>query len=268
MEKEKWIEGLIGLLAIISIVLIAIESLVSLSPGWLLRIYVVDLVICLVFAWEFAYRLRYAEDRFAFLKSHGFEILAMIPVFALYAAGSVPAISAGLRSLRLIRVARAMFIVTRISRFFGLSGRFIQRSRLVYFFIASISIIFIGGFVAFLLESGTPGAQINNFSDALWWSISTVTTVGYGDIVPNTISGRVMGMILMVIGIGIMTAFISQVSATLVESRLKRGHDDKDLKQTVISEIKDRIDHINELSSDEVNLLTEMLRSLANVKNS
>lgn len=79
MRREKWGKGLISLLAITSIILIAVESLVSLSAGWLFGIYAADLAICLVFAWEFAHRLRYAEDRLAFLKTHGFEILAMVP---------------------------------------------------------------------------------------------------------------------------------------------------------------------------------------------
>lgn len=262
MKGENWRESLIALLAIISIILIVIDSLITLSPRWLFGIYIVDLLICLVFAWEFAYRLRHAEDKLSFLKTHGFEILAMIPAFALYLAGSSTAISAGLRSLRLIRVIRVVFAIARMRRFFRVSGRFVQRSGLIYLLIASFSVILIGGFAALIMESGTSGAQINNFSDALWWSISTVTTVGYGDIVPNSIAGRIMGMALMVIGIGVMTAFISQVSATLVQSRLAKTHDAEGIRQTLASQIKDRIDHIDKLSDSEMALLTKMIQAL------
>jgi voltage-gated potassium channel len=75
------------------------------------------------------------------------------------------------------------------------------------------------------IESKSPESQMNGISDALWWALSTVTTVGYGDIVPLTPVGRIVGMLLMVVGIGVMAALISQVSATIVESRLAKPRD-------------------------------------------
>ena len=86
----------------------------------------------------------------------------------------------------------------------------------------TFGIVFISAFTVLACETGTASAQITNFSDAVWWSISTVSTVGYGDIVPHTVAGRIVGMVLMVVGIGVMAALISQVSATLVESRMKK----------------------------------------------
>ena len=142
------------------------------------------------------------------------------------------------------------------------SGRFLQQSHLLTMLGITISIIFIGAFAVLLLEAGTPNAQITNFSDAVWWSISTVTTVGYGDIVPNGIAGRIMGMVLMVIGIGVMAAFISQVSATLVESRMKRNTEKDDLRTSIVSEIKSQIDNIEKLSESEISLLMQMIQTL------
>lgn len=269
MKRQNWIDGLIGVLAIVSIIIITIESLVTLSAGWLFGLYAVDLVICLVFAGEFIYRLRSAEKRGRFLRTYGFEVLAMVPAIALYAAGSLPVISAGLRSLRLIRVVRVIFVIARIRRLVRISGRFAQRSGLIYLLVIALSVIFIGGFAALVLEQDTPSPQITNFSDAIWWSISTVTTVGYGDIVPHSVAGRIMGMVLMVVGIGIMTAFISEISATIVEARLtrsRRSYRVKGLKGRVASEIKDRIDHIEDLNEEEVTLLMQMIQSLRQTK--
>jgi voltage-gated potassium channel len=233
MKKRAWLDGLIGLLAILSIIIIVVESVITLSTRWLFVLYSIDLFICLIFAAEFIYRLQLTNDKSSFLKTHGFEILAMVPAVALYAAGTLPVISAGLRSLRLIRVVRVVFVVVRMRRFFNITGRFVQRSGLVYLMLITFSIIFLGGFAALALEYGTENPQITSFPDAIWWSISTVTTVGYGDIVPNSIAGRIMGMFLMVIGIGIMTAFISGVSATIVEGRLKQEPDREGLRGTL-----------------------------------
>jgi len=265
MTIQRNYEGFIGVLAIVSIILIAIDLLVDLEGGWLLAVYAMDLMICIVFAWDFGIRLWHAEKRITFLKLHGYEILAMVPALALYFAGST-AVSMGLRSIRLIRVIRVLLLLARQARFFSAAGRFVQRSGLVWLSIATVSVILVGGLLVFLLEYKAIDAQITNFSDAIWWSISTVTTVGYGDIVPNTILGRIIGMLLMIIGIGAMSAFISQISATLVEARFKRNDGTESLEDSLASEIKYRIDRIDTLTDNEANLLMNMIRNLRDKK--
>jgi voltage-gated potassium channel len=259
---SKTNEIIIGTLAIVSIILVAIESLVSVSNNVLIGIYIFDVVICIVFAWDFVQRIRSSENISRFMKTNSYEILAMIPAVSLYALGTIPAISVALRSLRFVRVVRVIFLAARLRRAMSKTGRFLQQSHLLAMLGITISIIFIGAFAAFLLEGGSQGAQINNFSDAIWWAISTVTTVGYGDIVPHTIAGRIMGMGLMVIGIGIMAAFISQVSATLVESRFKQNAMKGDLRSNIITEIKSRIDRVDKLSEKEMSVLIQMIQTL------
>ncbi|MFC1920436.1 ion transporter [Chloroflexota bacterium] len=260
--KKPLIEGVIGVLAILSIVLIAIEFLVNVSESTLLAIYIADLIICLIFAGEFIYRVKIAGNRSRFLKTNSFEILAMIPAVAFGALGSVSIMSAGLRSLRIIRVVRVVLMIARMRRLMKTSGRFVRQSRLITLIGITFSIIFIGAFAVMLLEANTAEAQITNFSDAVWWSISTVTTVGYGDIVPHSIAGRIMGMLLMIIGIGVMATAISQVSATLVESRLEKSNSGNSLETDVVKKVKESIDRIDTLTENELTLLMQMIQSL------
>lgn len=262
MSRRNVTEIIIGILAIVSIILVAIESLVAVSQGTLMGIYIADLIICIAFAFDFTQRIRASESKSRFIKTNGFEILAMIPAIALYALGTIPTIAVALRSLRLVRVVRVILLLARMRRVMFTSGRFVQRSNLLTLLGITVSIIFIGAFAALVLDSGMENAQITSFSDAVWWSISTVTTVGYGDIVPNSIAGRIMGMGLMVVGIGVMAAFISQVSATLVESRMKRNSGEDDFKTAIISEIKSRLDNIDKLSESEVSLLIQTIQTL------
>jgi voltage-gated potassium channel len=262
MSRKNVTEVTIGVLAIVSIALVAIESLVSVSQGTLVGIYIADLLICIVFAIDFIQRAKASESKSRFIISNFFEILAMVPAVALYALGTIPTIAVALRSFRLIRVVRVILLVARMRRVFSKSSRFAQRSNLLALLGVTVGIIFAGAFAALLLDSGAENAQITNFSDAVWWSISTVTTVGYGDIVPKSIGGRIMGMGLMVVGIGVMAAFISEVSATLVESRMKRNSEKEDFRTAVISEIKRRLDDIDKLSDTEVSLLAKMIQTL------
>ena len=268
MTGKKINEIVIGILAIISIILVAVESLVAVSQGTLIGIYIADFIICVVFAADFIKRLRASESKSYFMKTSGFEILAMIPAVALYALGTIPVLAVAFRSLRLVRIIRVILLLTRMRRAFSTTGKFIQKSRLLVLFGITVSIILVSvvsAYTALIFDTGDENAQITNFSDAVWWSISTVTTVGYGDVVPSSIAGRIMGMVLMVVGIGVMAAFISQVSATLVEARIKRKSEtgEDSLKAAVISEIKEKLDNIDKLSESDVSLLLQMIRTLA-----
>ncbi len=262
MKNRNVTELGIGVLAIVSVVLVAVESLVTVSREMLFGIYIADSLICVVFAWDFIHRLRASGSKSRFMKTNGFEILAMIPAIALYALGAIPVMSTAFRSLRLIRVIRVILLMARMRRVVTKLGRFLRRSNLLAMSGIIAGIIFIGAFAVLALEGWTENAQITNFSDAVWWCISTVTTVGYGDIVPNSVAGRIMGMVLMVVGIGVMAGFISQVSATLVESRMRRGAENDDFRTSVITEIKSRIDKIDKLSDGEVSLLVQMIQTL------
>lgn len=262
MTRKNANEAIIGVLAIVSIILVAIESLVSVSEATLMGIYIADLIICIVFGVDFIQRLRVSESKSRFMKTNGFEILAMIPAIALYALETIPAIAVVLRSLRLVRVIRIILLLARMRRVMSKSSRFVQGSNLLTLLGIMLGIVFVAAFAVLLLDSGTEGAHITNLSDAVWWSISTVTTVGYGDIVPHSIGGRIMGMVLMVVGIGVMTAFISQVSATLIESRMKRNSEKGDFRTAVISEIKSRLDNIDKLSESELSLLIQTIQTL------
>lgn len=93
---------------------------------------------------------------------------------------------------------------------------------LVSLLVISISVIISSGIGIYLIESPHEDAQITNLIDAFWWASATVTTIGYGDVVPVTEAGRVMGIGLMFVGISIIGVFISALGARLVGSRLKK----------------------------------------------
>ena len=131
-----------------------------------------------------------------------------------------------------------------------------------------ISVLVIGssGIGIYLIESPHEDAQITNLIDAFWWVTATVTTVGYGDVVPVTELGRVMGIALMFIGISIIATFISAFGAMLIGSRLKKHETVEDSTKSMI--IK-KINEIENLEKNEVEMLISMVKDLHDeVKNS
>lgn len=123
----------------------------------------------------------------------------------------------------------------------------------------SATVVGISGIGIFLIESPHEDAQITNLLDAFWWASATVTTVGYGDVVPVTELGRVMGIILMFVGIAIIGTFISALGALLIGSRLKKHETvESSTKSLIIKKIGD----IENLEKNEVELLISMVKDL------
>jgi voltage-gated potassium channel len=171
-------------------------------------IHRLDFWICMVFIGEFFVRLWKEKDRRVFFKMHWLEIPGMIP-FTIFN------VSRTIRILRLFRLVRVYSLLKRFSRLY--KKRFV-RNELQYAFLVLVTILLLSTFGVYLFESRV-NPEIESVGDAFWWSIVTVTTVGYGDKVPITPLGKVIGVILMFTGIGL----IGVLSGTIA-SYLMRGY--------------------------------------------
>jgi voltage-gated potassium channel len=89
-------------------------------------------------------------------------------------------------------------------------------------------IIIFGGIGVYLVEHNKPGANITNLGNAFWWAIITITTVGYGDYTPVTTIGRIIAVVVMFSGIGIVVSLVTLLSQrrlqhteSMLKARLK-----------------------------------------------
>ena len=87
--------------------------------------------------------------------------------------------------------------------------------------ILTLSVIILGGIAEYLAEYDYPGTNITNLGDAIWWSATTITTVGYGDYTPISPFGRTIAIIVMFAGIGIAVTLVSIISQKRVERMQK-----------------------------------------------
>ena len=154
-----------------------------------------DTFIWAIFAIDLIIKVSISPKRLAYLKRHWLEVLVVVVPF--------------FRPLRIVRV----FL-------FG-SRAWVGARRLVnidFLFVYGIGLVIIAATVVASVEGGE-NASIQSFPDALWWAVVTITTVGYGDMVPLTVVGRAVAFILMLGGI----AFFSGVTANLASFLVKGG---------------------------------------------
>lgn len=257
------------MLVIISVLLVTLDFLVELSPPQRNTIYTIDFLICILLAIEFAYRLKTSENYVKFLRKYWYELLALIPAY-LFSLLELHLLSVPARSLRFIRIFRGIRVLrisvlyTRVLKFFNTVWGVVLESRVPYILILAFSIILASSIAVYGFEHSIPDSPVKSIFDAFWWTLTTLTTVGYGDIVPITFEGRIIGIILMIFGIIIWTATISLLTATLVEKKHEKG---KKLKTDLTALIQQYSDHINELTSEERELLTELIKLTSNFTN-
>jgi voltage-gated potassium channel len=179
----------------------------------LLRFY--DNLICVIFLIDFFINLRAASHkRDYFIKQGGWLDLL----------GSIPSLGGSLRFTGLFRLARLSRLarITRLLR--GQGGQEIaadvlkNRSQYTAFITILLTIIILATASVLVLqfEGQAPDAKITTGRDAFWYSIVTITTVGYGDYYPVTAGGRITAMFIMFAGVGIIGVLASILSSILV----------------------------------------------------
>jgi hypothetical protein len=121
----------------------------------------------------------------------------------------------------------------------------------MYIMVFASTAILLGAFGEYMVESSIEGTKINTFGDALWWSIATVTTVGYGDVYPITVEGKIIASVLMIIGIMVLGLFISTLGGALIESRFKKAKTESHETIKLLEEDNDTDD--NQIDTDSNN---------------
>jgi len=124
-------------------------------------------------------------------------------------------------------------------------------NKLFYLLFAAAGIIVIGSFVIFSVESQHPDSQINSMLDAVWWTVATVTTVGYGDIVPVTDTGKIVAIFFMFFGIGVLAIFLSVLGTQFYKRRFETEEREfTDYQKLVLQRIDDLEKNQEKLQKD------------------
>lgn len=157
-------------------------------------------IIWAIFMVDLLVRLLGSNSILSFIKTNWLELLAVSLPF--------------LRVLRMLRVLLA---------FRGLKFFVVDRARATGLYVAILAPItwFTGAVVVLDIESKSAAATINSLGEAMWWSLATITTVGYGDMYPSTVSGKIVAAVLMIMGISLFSAGAGMFASWILEDRKK-----------------------------------------------
>ncbi len=212
LRIERITEAPLLILSFVMIPLLVGPFLWDLSPPEETVFLTVDSFIWALFAVDLIIKTAVAPHRLAYIRRHWLEVLVVVVPF--------------FRPLRIIRI----FI-------FG-SRAWLGFRRLVhvdFLLVYGIGLVIIASTVVASVEGGEQ-ASIHSFADALWWAAVTITTVGYGDMVPVTVAGKAVATVLMIGGV----AFFSGVTANLA-SFLVRG---SEVEKKALSQLSKEIESL------------------------
>lgn len=166
---------------------------------------VVILATWAVFIVDYLVRLSLAENRVAWFRSHlGTLAIALIPVF---------------------RLVLLLQVLTRVPGMRPSAGTRLRTQIMVYGAGAGVLLIYIASLAVLEVERRAPAANIETFSEAIWWACVTITTTGYGDFFPVTGLGRLIGVGVMFSGVA-LAGIITATLASWVLERAARHNDD------------------------------------------
>ncbi len=195
-----WFEVPVLVAALLTIPVLAVEQS-GLSDAWKSLAAGLNWLIWTVFLLELVTMLAVVPHRWAWLRRHPLElaIVFLTPPF-------LPASLQALRAFRLLRLLPLLRLASLTHRTFPADG--VRHAALL----ALLAVL--GGGAAFAAAEGN---EVSTW-DGLWWSVTTMTTVGYGDVVPQTGLGRAIAMAVMLVGVG----FIAVLTAALAERLVRR----------------------------------------------
>ena len=228
-NSGKIFDYFIQTLILISLISFSVETLPDNSRNTVRVLNVVEWSCVLIFSAEYLLRVIVAKKPFQYIFSfYGLiDLLAILP-FYLRAAVDLRA----LRAFRIFRIFRALKLIrySRALRRFHIAAG-IVKEEIILFFIVTAILIFLTASGIYFFENEAQPEAFSSIFHSLWWSIVTLTTVGYGDIVPITIGGKIFTFFVLIIGIGIVTVPAGLVATALTKAR-QIEEDELENKQT------------------------------------
>ena len=216
-KKGKYFDYFIQLIIILSLISFSLETLPDISEDLRLVLEKFELISIIIFSLEYLLRVLVTKKPLSYIFSfYGIiDILAILPFYLNRFLD--------LRFLRVFRVFR-IFRALKLIRYNKALNRFnvafkIVKEELVLFFIVTLILLFITSAGIYSFGNEAQPEVFKSVFHSAWWSIVTLTTVGYGDVYPITLGGKIFTFFVLIIGIGIVAVPAGLVGTALSKAR-------------------------------------------------
>lgn len=230
MDQQRWqkaMEWPLVVAALVFLVAWAWEVIGGLTGPEALFAEVVQALTWALFLVDYGVNLALAKPRLRWFSTHLFDLaVVVLPM---------------LRPLRILRFVTLLRVLDRTA------GVAIRGRIATYVTAAATLLIFVASLAVLDAERYAPGTHIKTLGDAVWWAMVTVTTVGYGDITPVTVPGRVIAAALMICGIALLGVVTATFAAWIVERIAVQDAQQQAATVAHIKALESKIDALQEM---------------------
>ena len=215
-SHKKKFDLFIQVTILVAIVIFTIETLPDLTDAQKSILRIIDYFVVFIFTTEYILRIYYAPSRWKYIFSfYGIvDLLAILPFFL--------ALHVDLRSLRIVRVMtvfRALKLLEYNRALHRLRDAYLDvKEDILMFFLLSFVFIYLAAVGIYYFEHEAQPEIFTSVFDALWWSVATLTAVGYGDVYPITPGGRVFTFVILLIGLAIVAIPSGIIASALTKA--------------------------------------------------
>ena len=204
-------------LIVFSLVTFSIETLPGLSDATMDFLAWAETISVIIFSTEYVLRVWVADRKIAFVFSF-FGIIDLLAILPFYLSTGVDL--RAVRSLRMLRLIRILKLAryTKVVRRFQLAFRIAREEIIVFLFTAAI-LIYLSAVGIYHFEHEAQPEAFASVFHSLWWATATLTTVGYGDVYPVTLGGRIFTFLILMLGLGVVAMPAGLMATALEKAR-------------------------------------------------
>ena len=232
-------DWLVLVVAVVSLLLVLLETFLHIPPGVLSVLRTVDTFSCVIFLIDVFVRWKRERWSANYWRWAWIDVLASIPFEPAF------------RSLQAIRIYRFIRLIRVLKKLSTLTSGTSLNEKLLALPGIALVMVFFTTMLMVEVERNAPNATIKTGGDALWWALTTVTTVGYGDTYPVTTEGRIIAAVMMLIGIALFGSMSAIVTSKLILPKETRDHEElRQEMRALHAEIKELRRHLPDKPND------------------
>lgn len=206
----------IQILIVVAIITFSIETIPDLASSTQQLLKVVEVFCVVIFTLEYILRIYATNRKLRFVFSF-FGLIDLFAILPFYLSFGID-----LRALRALRFLR-LFSILKMARYNRAIKHFTRavmyaKEEILLFIFVTLILIYLSAVGIYYFENNAQPEVFSSIFDSLWWAVITLTTVGYGDVYPITVGGKMFTFVILLIGLGIVAIPTGIISSALTKS--------------------------------------------------